>query len=123
MSSSPTISPTASGLKARLQGIAQVLHAHGDEIHEDHVTIDILKAAKDNGITLNSQVEDFQLTFAADLNALEQDFVTQANMQRAENQKNQQSLNQLKAEKTAIHQQLLAIQRRVEELEEELGQE
>jgi len=121
--SSPSISPTASGLKARLQGIAQVLGAHGTELHDDHVSIDGLKAARDGALGLETQVNDFKLSFGAELTAFEQDFATQANMQRAENQKNQQCLNQLKAEKTAIHQQMLAVQRRVEEIEEEIGQE
>ena len=121
--SSPTISPSASGLKARLQTIAQVISAHGDELHTGHTTIDSLKAAKEGKSTLGNQLSDFQQIFTSDLAAFEQDFNTQVNMQRAENQKSQQSLNQLKAEKTAIHQQLLAIQRRIEEIEEELGHE
>ena len=121
--SSPTISATASGLKARLQGIAHALNLHGDELQEDQTHISDIKADKDGVMLLNSQLNDFQIHFSSDLNSFEQEFNTQVNLQRGENQKTQLILNQLKADKTAVHQQLLAIQRRVEEIEEELGQE
>jgi hypothetical protein len=117
------ISSTASGLKARLQGIAQMVSNHRDEINDDKVTIGNIKSAKDSHNALKVQIEDLKILFSSEVTAFADDFATQSSMQRAENQKNQQSLNQLKAEKTAIHQQLLAIQRRVEEIEEELGQE
>ena len=44
----------------------------------------------------------------------------QANLQKSENVRLQQQLTTLKGEKTSIHQQIIALQRRVEELEEEM---
>ena len=47
----------------------------------------------------------------------------QVNLQRAEGVRIHQAVNQLKIEKTSVHQQLLAIQRRIEAMEEEIGHE
>ena len=48
---------------------------------------------------------------------------TQANLQKSENVRLQQQLTTLKGEKTSIHQQIIALQRRIEEIEEEIGHE
>jgi hypothetical protein len=117
------MSSTATGLKARLQTIAQSIDVHGDEITQDKAHLDTIKVSQQGSTVLKDQVEDFKRFFLADLSKLEEEFRVQANLQRAENTRIQQAVNQLKAEKTAVHQQLLAITRRVEEIEEELGHE
>jgi uncharacterized protein YlxW (UPF0749 family) len=117
------MSSTATGLKARLQTIAQTVDVHGDGLTEDKAHLDAIKATQAGSTVLKDQVEDFKRFFLADLSKVEEEFRVQANLQRAENTRIQQAVNQLKAEKTAVHQQLLAITRRVEEIEEELGHE
>ena len=54
---------------------------------------------------------------------MEEEFRVQANLQRSENVRLQQQLTTLKGEKTSIHQQIIALTRRIEEIEEEVGHE
>jgi hypothetical protein len=116
------VSATATGLKLRLQGMALALDATGEELGVDRDALDEVKAAE-KSVSLDAQAEEIRKIFAGDVNRIEEDFRVQVNLQRAENVRIQQALNQLKVEKTAVHQQLLAIQRRIEAMEEELGHE
>ena len=117
------LSSTATGLKARLQTLATSIDTHSDELTQDKAHLDSIKASQQGSTVLKDQVEDCKRFFLADLSNVEEEFRVQANLQRAENTRMQQAVNQLKAEKTAVHQQLLAITRRIEEIEEELGNE
>ena len=47
----------------------------------------------------------------------------EVNLQKSENARLQQQVTTLKGEKTSIHQQIIALQRRIEEIEEEIGNE
>ncbi len=114
------------GMKAKINSIAQIIKMHGAEVAEDRAIIDRLKAAQANtaqvsNSALQNEIDDLKRYFAVDIAKLEEEFLIQANLQKSENSKIQQALTQLKAEKTAIHQQVLSIQRRVEELEDEVG--
>lgn len=50
-----------------------------------------------------------------------EDFKVHQKVQESENVRLQQQVTQLKGEKTSIHQQIVALQRRIEEIEEEMG--
>ena len=52
---------------------------------------------------------------------MQEEFDVQSSHQRSENARLQQNLTDLKAEKTSIHQQIIALERRVERLEEVIG--
>jgi hypothetical protein len=114
---------TVSGLKARLQNISITLDDRSDILHADKDILDVIKAAHKGSSSLKDSVEEFKRFFITDITRVEEEFNVQVNLQRTENVRIQQQLNLLKAEKTSIHQQLLGIQRRVEEIEEELGKE
>ena len=115
-------SGTATGLKLRLSDLAVCLESHSEELQVDKTDLDRLKATGE-GVVLDGQAEDLRRFFSADIGRLEEEFKLQVNLQRAEGVRIHQAVNQLKIEKTSVHQQLLAIQRRIEAMEEEIGHE
>merc|ERR1712159_295494 len=77
--------------------------------------------ASSNG--MHGQLNDIKRYFQADIQRMEEEFRVQANLQKSENVRLQQQLTTLKGEKTSIHQQIIALHRRVEQIEEECGHE
>merc|ERR1719352_191721 len=73
--------------------------------------------------SLQAQLNDIKRDFQADLQRMEEEFRVQVNLQTSENARLQQQLTTLTGEKTSIHQQIIALQRRIEEIEEEIGHE
>merc|ERR1712178_349413 len=84
-------------------------------------TIKNENVGRSNG--LQAQLNNIKRYFQADIQRMEEEFRVQANLQKSENVRLQQQLTTLKGEKTSIHQQVIALQRRVEEIEEECGHE
>ena len=117
-----SLSSTATGLKLRLQDLTVVLDGREEEIAAERSELTGIKNASPV-VALDAQTNDIRTVFASDMSHIEDDFKLQVNLQKAENVRIHQALNQLKVEKTAVHQQLLAIQRRIEAVEEELGHE
>merc|ERR1711959_504061 len=72
---------------------------------------------------IRGMLDEVKSYFAMDTQRMEEEFKVQANLQKSENIRLQQQLTTLKGEKTSIHQQIIALQRRVEELDEEIGNE
>merc|ERR1712170_267958 len=72
---------------------------------------------------MQGQLNDIRRYFQADIQRMEEEFRVQVNLQKSENVRLQQQLTTLKGEKTSIHQQIIALQRRIEEIEEEIGHE
>merc|ERR1719254_500892 len=72
---------------------------------------------------MQGQLNDIMRYFKADLQRMSEEFGVQCKLQEAENVRLQQQVTQLKGEKTSIHQQIIALQRRIEEIEEEIGHE
>ena len=119
-----SVDSTATGLKGKVQSLAATLQSHNDELSQDRNFLEQIKVASastDEGTALAAQISDIRRYFTTDVKHFEDDFKTQVNLQKQENVRIQQNLNTLKAEKTSIHQQIIALQRRVEELEEEIG--
>jgi len=59
----------------------------------------------------------------ADVQRMQDEVKRHFAQQKAENARLQQQITTLKGEKTSIHQQIIALQRRIEEIEEEVGHE
>ncbi|KAF4659609.1 hypothetical protein FOL47_007507 [Perkinsus chesapeaki] len=123
----PTVggySATATGLKLRVQNVARSLQNQTDVLGEDRTHIDNIKSAAsstDNG--LGKDLEDIKRYFQAELQQIEEDFKIKVDIQKNENVRLQQCLTTLKTEKTMLHQQIVSMQHKVDEIEEEIGTE
>merc|ERR1712225_115951 len=112
------------GLKAKVQDLAHGLQMQNEEIGVEKNQLEMIKnenVGSSNG--LQSQLTDIKRYFQADITRMEEEFRVQANLQKSENVRLQQQLTTLKGEKTSVHQQIIALQRRIEEIEEEIGHE
>mmetsp|Transcript_22868 Transcript_22868/g.52197 ORF Transcript_22868/g.52197 Transcript_22868/m.52197 type:complete len:130 (-) Transcript_22868:73-462(-) len=112
------------GLKGKVLGLAQTLQSQNEEIGVQKNYIETHKSENmSTSNSLQAQLNDIKRYFGADLQRMEEEFKVQVNLQKTENVRLQQQLTTLKGEKTSIHQQVIALQRRIEEIEEEIGHE
>jgi len=114
----------STGLKGKVQDLAYSLQVQNEEIGCEKNALETMKSenlSSSNG--LQSQLGDIMRYFSADIMRMEEEFRVQANLQKSENIRLQQQLTTLKGEKTSVHQQIIALQRRIEEIEEEIGHE
>jgi len=112
------------GLKGKVQDLAFSLQLQNEEIGVEKNQLETIKSenlSSSNG--LQAQLGDIKRYFQADVQRMEEEFRVQANLQKSENVRLQTQLTTLKGEKTSVHQQIIALQRRVEEIEEEIGHE
>merc|ERR1712072_1498229 len=63
---------------------------------------------------MQGQLNDIKRYFQADIQRMNEEFKVSQKLQEAENVRLQQQVTQLKGEKTSIHQQAIALQRRIE---------
>jgi len=114
----------ATGLKGKVQDLAYSLQMQNEEIGVEKNQLETIKSenlSSSNG--LQAQLSDIKRYFQADVQRMEEEFRVQANLQRSENVRLQQQLTTLKSEKTSIHQQIIALQIRIEKIEEDIGHE
>merc|ERR1712196_518698 len=105
------LSSTATGLKGKLQNLALTLQGQNEEIGVEKNQLETIKSENiSTSNSLQAQLNDIKRYFQADLQRMEEEFRVQ-------------QLTTLKGEKTSIHQQIIAPQRRIEEIEEEIGHE
>ncbi|EER16125.1 conserved hypothetical protein [Perkinsus marinus ATCC 50983] len=116
------LSTTASGLKLRVQNIAKSLQNQTDALGEDRTHLDRMKsAACSPSRGLVKELDAAQKFFQAELQQIEQELKAKVDDQKKVNVSLQQCLTTLKTEKTMLHQQIMAMQHKVEEIEEEIG--
>jgi len=70
---------------------------------------------------LKSKTHDVKTTLLQELNKVEEDMKRHFSHQKAENSRLQQQISQLKTEKTVLQGQLIALQRRISDLEMQVG--
>merc|ERR1712113_1121003 len=104
---------------------ATTLQVQSEElgIEKGHVSTIKNEQSGSGSNSLLKQLSDTKRIFQADIKRIEQEFQVQFKVQEAENVRLQQQVTQLKGEKTSIHQQIVTLQHRIEELEEEIGHE
>merc|ERR1712139_154956 len=111
-------------MKAKVMEMAQTLQNQNEELGIEREHMDHVKGENQGGQSgMQSQLNEIRRYFQADIQRMSDEFRVQLKLQEAENVRQQQQVTQLKGEKTSIHQQIIALQRRVEELEEEIGHE
>merc|ERR1719163_1571518 len=114
----------ATGMKAKVMEMAQTLQTQNEELGIEKGHMNTIKTENQSGTSgMQGQLNDIKRYFQADIQRMNDEFKVQLKLQEAENVRLQQQVTQLKGEKTSIHQQIIALQRRIEEIEDEIGHE
>ena len=114
-SSSPT-------LKAKIQSLEVVIA----EIHkalQDNIT-DIKELEKEKNVhkeELKQKTDDMKKTLIVELNNVEVEMKKHLSVQKDENTRLQKLITQLKGEKTVLMNKLIALQRRITDMENQVG--
>merc|ERR1719439_318128 len=102
--------------------MAQTLQSQNEELGIEKGHMETIKNENNSSTSgMQGQLNDIKRYFQADIQRMTDEFKMSMHMQVAENTRLQMQVTQLKGEKTSIHQQIIALQRRIEELEEEIG--
>eukprot|EP00930_Biecheleria_cincta_P000037 TRINITY_DN100083_c0_g1_i1.p1 TRINITY_DN100083_c0_g1~~TRINITY_DN100083_c0_g1_i1.p1 ORF type:complete len:125 (+),score=39.95 TRINITY_DN100083_c0_g1_i1:69-443(+) len=112
------------GMKGKVHDLASTLQTQNEELGIEKGHMNTIKTENASSTTgMQGQLNEIKRYFGADIMRMTEEFKVQQRMQEAENVRLQQQVTQLKGEKTSIHQQIIALQRRIEEIEEEIGHE
>mmetsp|Transcript_60197 Transcript_60197/g.112468 ORF Transcript_60197/g.112468 Transcript_60197/m.112468 type:complete len:128 (+) Transcript_60197:46-429(+) len=112
------------GMKGKVHDLATTLQSQNEGLSIEKGHVHNIKAGNANSSSgMQGQLNDIKRYFAADVQRMVEEFKVQQKLQEAENVRLQQQVTQLKGEKTSVHQQIIALQRRIEEIEEEIGHE
>ena len=115
-------SSSAATLKGKLQTLEESISLVAEEMNAHKKEVASLKTEKDNLTELlrlkNNEVKQ---TLTQELNKVEEEMKRHFAHQKAENSRLQQQISQLKTEKTVLSNQLQAIQRRIVDLEMQVG--
>jgi chromosome segregation ATPase len=115
-------SASAATLKGKLQTLEESIAQVAEEMNAHKKEVSNLKAEKDSLTDLlrlkNNEVKQ---TLTQELNKVEEEMKRHFAHQKAENSRLQQQISQLKTEKTVLSNQLQAIQRRIVDLEMQVG--
>jgi chromosome segregation ATPase len=125
MSTGYNASSISSGsLKGKLLALEETVESMNSEINEYKKEVQILRSEKKVlEDALNGKVMEVRKNIMNEVNRVEEDLKRQFSHQKSENSKLQQQIFTLKSEKTAMQQQLLEMQRRISELETQIGSE
>eukprot|EP01017_Pseudomicrothorax_dubius_P022958 TRINITY_DN24702_c0_g1_i1.p1 TRINITY_DN24702_c0_g1~~TRINITY_DN24702_c0_g1_i1.p1 ORF type:complete len:158 (+),score=38.57 TRINITY_DN24702_c0_g1_i1:41-514(+) len=119
-----SISTNPASLKSKLLGLEEVIKAIGDELNLHKKEVQILRSEKDTlESVLSMKTQDVKKTLNNEMSRIEEEMKRHFAHQKAENSRIQQQITALKGDKTALQQQLLGIQRRIAELEMQVGNE
>merc|ERR1719487_19330 len=122
MMSASSRKPT--GMKGKVHDLAHSLQDMNEELGIEKGHMQSIKHENaSSGSGMQGQLNDIKRYFQADIQRMQEEFRVQQRLQDAENVRLQQQVTTLKGEKTSIHQQIIALQRRIEEIEEEIGHE
>merc|ERR1712217_609464 len=112
------------GMKGKVHDLASTLQTQNEELGIEKGHMQTIKNENQTStMGMQGQLNDIKRYFSQDIQRMEDEFKVQLKLQEAENLRLQSQVTQLKGEKTSIHQQIIALQRRIEEIEEEIGHE
>eukprot|EP00406_Dinophysis_acuminata_P062218 CAMPEP_0179271066 /NCGR_PEP_ID=MMETSP0797-20121207/31784_1 /TAXON_ID=47934 /ORGANISM="Dinophysis acuminata, Strain DAEP01" /LENGTH=129 /DNA_ID=CAMNT_0020979407 /DNA_START=85 /DNA_END=474 /DNA_ORIENTATION=- len=119
-----TASRKPTGMKGKVHDLASTLQTQNEElgIEKGHM-VTIKNENQTSTMGMQGQLNDIKRYFGQDIQRMRDEFTLQLKTQEQENLRLQNQVTGLKGEKTSIHQQIIALQRRIEEIEEEIGHE
>merc|ERR1719343_316213 len=114
--------PMATGLKGKLAALEDFIAMQNEELAAQRQEIESLRGDKSNiEQHYGAQLQEMKKTMVADVQKVSEEVRKHFQNQKAENNRLQTQITTLKAEKTALQQQLLGLQRRIQEIEEHIG--
>ena len=117
-----TNSANAATLKGKLQSLEEQIQSVSDEMNGHKKDVTSLKNEKDTlQEILKMKTHEVKVNLLQELNKVEDEMKRHFAHQSSENGRLQQQIASLKAEKTALQNQLIALQRRISDLEMQVG--
>ena len=115
-------SSNAATLKGKLASLEEQIQLVADEMNTHKKDVVSLKNEKDTlQEILKLKTHEVKNTLLQELNKVEDEMKRHFSHQTSENSRLQQQITSLKAEKTALQNQLIALQRRISDLEMQVG--
>ena len=112
------------GLKGKIASLEEIIANQNNELTTQRDEIAILRGSKhDVEEHYKGQIEGLKRGMVADVQRMQEEVKKHFVQQKAENGRMQQQIAILKSDKTTLQQQVLALQRRIQELEEQIGQD
>ena len=112
----------SASLKGKLSILEENINDIANEMNSHKGEVSNLKLQKDNiQDLLKSKHDEVKNTLIQDLNKVEEEMKKHFGHQKAENSRLQQQISQLKTEKTVLQQQLISLQKRIIDLEMQVG--
>jgi chromosome segregation ATPase len=111
-------------IKGQLLSLEESVRSLTDEIKFNENEVTMLQTEKNSmEQVLTMQTADVRTSLKKEMYRVDEEMRRQFTSQKNENTRLQQQVSQIKAEKTALHQMLLGLQRRLAELELQVGSE
>mmetsp|Transcript_50894 Transcript_50894/g.146198 ORF Transcript_50894/g.146198 Transcript_50894/m.146198 type:complete len:122 (+) Transcript_50894:86-451(+) len=110
------------GIKGKLASLEDFISMQNEELAAQRQEIEALRGDKSNiEQHYQGQLQEMKKTMVADVQRMQEEVKSHFGQQKAENGRLQQQITTLKGEKTALQQQILGLQRRIQEIEEHIG--
>merc|ERR1712232_778871 len=114
----------ATGMKGKVHDLAHTLQTQNEDLSTEQKELRKMKSEHESsGMGMEGQLSKIRDYFSGDVQRITEEFRVQQRLQDSENTRLQQQVTHLKSEKTSIHQQVIALTRRVDELSDEIGNE
>jgi chromosome segregation ATPase len=114
----------SASLKGKLVSLEKLVQALTEDLNYHKKEVQVLRSEKETlENVLNLKTQDVRNSLMTEISRVEDEMKRHFAHQKAENSRLQQQITQLKGEKTALQQQLLGLQRRINELELQIGRE
>ena len=117
-----TNTSNAASLKGKLQNLEDSVQNVSEEMNGHKRDVNQLKVEKDSlSELLKMRTHEVKSTLLQELNKVEEEMKRHFSHQKAENGRLSQFISQLKTDKTTLQNQLIALQRRMTDLEMQVG--
>merc|ERR1712098_100171 len=115
---------SGTSLKGKLLALEEMIRAVSEEMNFHKKEVQILRSEKETlDSVLSMKTQDVKKSLSNEISRVDEEMKRHFAHQKAENSRLQQQITALKGEKTALQQQLLGLQRRISELELQVGQD
>merc|ERR1712217_49733 len=110
------------GLKGKLASLEDFISMQNEELAAQRQEIESLRNDKSSIEShYQAQLAEMKKTMVGDVQRMQTEVKNFFVTQKAENQRLQTQITTLKGEKTSLQQQILGLQRRIQEIEEHIG--
>lgn len=112
----------SASLKGKLLSLEEHVRSITDEMNLHKKEVQLLRSEKDSlQEILTMKINEVRKSLTNEIARVEDEMKRHFAHQKSENSRLQNQINQLKGEKTALHQQMMKLQSRISELENQIG--